>query len=249
MNSNYLIECRKLTANISSAQQINEGINLNIENGEIIVLTGAENAGKNDWLKTIAAIYYPLSGTINYFGKNSTAYSSTEHSQLRKKLAYVTADVNLLSVINGLANVMLPAIYHKLGSVDEIRSQAMDLISNLGIDDKIELLPADMKKDQCFLLMVARALMLKPRILFLEKPFCSMDTVSSEHFKKFLSHLAKQKNTTIIISTQDINFIRKYADKVVYLSLENSFSFEHVEDFLNSRNTQIATFLGETNIL
>ncbi len=249
MTADYLIECSNIIANISSSQQITEGIDLNIESGEIIVLTGAENSGKNDWLKTIAAIYYPLSGSINYFGKNSADYSDDERSQLRKKLAYVTTDVNLLSVINGLANVMLPAIYHKLGSIDEIRNRAMDLLSELAIDDNIDLLPADMHQEQCFLLMVARALMLKPRILFLEKPFCSLDTISSENFKYFLNHLAKQKNTTIIISTQDINFIRMYADKVLYISLEKLLSFESAEDFLNSRNTQIAEFLGETNNL
>ena len=248
MSSDNLIQCSNLIANISSAQHITEGIDLHVKSGEIIVLTGADNAGKNDWLKTIGAIYYPLSGTINYFGKNSSNYSNDERSRLREKLAYVTADVNLLSVINGLANVMLPAIYHKLGTIDEIRSRALDLVAELGIDDSLELLPADMHKEQCFLLMVARALMMEPRILFIEKPFCSLDSVYSEHFKYFLNRLAKQKNTTIIISTQDINFIRQYADKVLYISLHKLFSFASANDFLNCKNTQIATFLGEASI-
>ncbi|MCK5667218.1 MAG: ATP-binding cassette domain-containing protein, partial [Thiotrichaceae bacterium] len=242
MSSNYLIECSNLIANTASSRALTQGIDLKVESGEIIVLTGAEKSGKNDWLKTMSGIFYPVSGSINYFGKNSRKFSNDERSQLREKIAYVTTDVNLLSVINGLANVMLPAIYHKLGTIDEIRDIALDLISELGIDDGLELLPADMHNEQRFLLMVARSLMLKPRILFLEKPFCSLDTVSSEHFKNFLKHLAKQKNTTIIISTQDINFIRQYADQVVYVSLDKLFSFASADDFLNCNHTQITTF-------
>ena len=249
MTMNSLIKCNNLIANVPSVDFSGEGLDLEVASGQIIVLTGAENMGKDDWLKTIGGLYYPVSGSLNFFGKNAAELNHDERSQLRKKLAYVTSELNLLSVINGLANVMLPAIYHKIGDIEKIKSKALNLISKLGIDDDLEQLPADMQKDQRYLLLVVRSLMLNPSILFLEKPFCQLDTISTEHFKSFLNHRVKQDNLTIIMSTQDINFIREYADQVLFITLEKILSFTDVDDFFNSNNTQITNFLGETHIL
>ena len=246
MNADYLIECRNLIANVSKPQFISKGLDLDIESGQIIILTGPENMGKNDWLKTIGGVFYPVGGTISFFGRNAKSFSQDERSLLRKDLAYITGELNLLSVINGLVNVMLPATYHKMGSSEQIKTKAQNLIIELGIDDELDQLPASMHKDQRYLLMVARALMLDPRVLFLEKPFFQLDTVSAEHFKHFLNDLAKQKNLTIMISTQDINFIRQYADKVLFITLDEIFSFASADEFFNCDKTQIANFLGDT---
>ncbi|MCU7835217.1 MAG: ATP-binding cassette domain-containing protein [gamma proteobacterium symbiont of Taylorina sp.] len=247
MSLNPIIQCSQLMANTSPFKYCGEALDFNIEQGAITVLTGADNMGKNDWMKTLSGIYYPLSGTINFFGSNALQFDSNERGLLRKKLAYVTEELSLMSMLSGIANVMLPAHYHRLADREQIRVKALDLISRLGVKSGLDRLPADMHKDERFLLSIARALMLNPEALFLEKPFAMLDAVSEKQFKQFLLHKAKQDNMSIIVSTQDFDFISQYADRILLITQEKLFSFAGSDDFLNCNNTIVAEFIRKAN--
>lgn len=249
MNSNNIIKCHNLVANISHSKNVGEALNLDIKKGSITVLTGPDNNSQNDWLKTLGGFYYPATGMINYFGKEATNYNKNDWSRLRRKLAYVTEELNLLSVLSGFANVMLPANYHKLDDPEQYIIKADRLMSELGVSHVSEQLPADMQKEQRFLISIARALMIEPDALFIENPFFLLDTVSAERFKQFLLRKVKEKNMTLIISTQDFHFIKKYADKVVFIAPEKLFSFNSADDFLNCNDSMVLNFIGKANIL
>jgi len=246
MTGKAIIKCSQLTANTSPVQYTGDALDLEVHRGRIIVLTGPDNVGKNDWLKTMGGIYYPTSGTISFFDKDSSQLNHIDREQLRKKLAYVSEDTNLWSVVNGLVNMMIPGSYHKIGDANQIKLKALNLISQLGVKEGLEKLPADMHKDDRFLLTVGRALMLDPDVLLLEKPFFELDAVSAKQFKQFLSNKVKQDNMTVIVSTQDCDFISCYADDIVFITHEKLFCFDNVDDFLNCNDSLVEKFIRKT---
>lgn len=242
MNKDKIIECHKLIANTAPSQYTGKGLNFEIKKSSITVLTGIGDNGGNDWLKTLGGIYHPLDGEIIFFGENSLNYIQKDWNKLRKRIAYLTDDVTLLSMLNGLNNVILPGNYHHINEPEEVMKTANSLISQLNLEHTINLLPADIENTEQYLLCVIRALMLEPEVLFIENPFSSLGTKKTELLKKFLLNTLLEKNLTLVVSSQDIDFIKEYADTILFITLEKIMIFDSVYDLINSNNETVKNF-------
>ncbi len=248
MSTQHIIECNGLVADTFHFEYTGEALNFHADAGSIISLIGPDNTGKSDWLKAIAGIHYPQQGSIKYMGTDATELDDEGWSRLRRNFAYVRGDTSLLSAANGLANVMIPARYHKLGDDTEIESKALNLILEIGANQALDELPAFIRRDQRFRLAVARALMLDPKVLFLDNPFVLLDAVAAKKFKTFLLRKVKEDGLTVILVTQDINFTVHNADKILFITSEKVYSFDSVEDFQQSNIPAISEFLEKSPV-
>ncbi len=93
------------------------------------------------------------------------------------------------------------------------------------------ILPAFMSPLQKQHLLIVRAIMLKPAILFIENPFSSLDRDQVRTFGQYLSELVKTKNITLITSNANLDFVRSYADQMIYITTANTHVFNHWEAF------------------
>jgi ABC-type polar amino acid transport system ATPase subunit len=124
---------------------------------------------------------------------------------------------------------MLPAIYHKTGKTDEIRSKAQQLLEDIETGEDLQLLPAYLTKDQRYKIAVARALMLDPHTLLLDSPFSALNFSSAGHFKQFLINKARNDNLLLILATHDTKFALEHSDQILFVSRQHMLQFSKTQ--------------------
>lgn len=223
-------------------------ISLSIKRGEIISILGPDYSGKTEWLHMFACLNEPAHGDVFYETTSTRCQNRRQWEQLRCKLAYVSSGTSLLSAANGLANVILPAKYHKFDEPQALRNQAMSLMLELGVQNQHDVLPAAMRRDQRYRLALARALMLNPEALVLENPFIHSDATGSRKLKQFFLTQAKTHNTALLIMSHDIDFSIKHAQQIIFVSGEQVHCFASAEQFIGSEISSIRRYLDHPGI-
>jgi ABC-type transporter Mla maintaining outer membrane lipid asymmetry ATPase subunit MlaF len=248
MSAAHLLEYDDMIANLTEIEYRGDALNLSVDAGQIIGVIGPDYAGKGDWLKTMAGIYYPAAGDIRFSGQRFDERDDHACTRMRLRNAFIHGDTALLSVASGLANVMLPARYHGLGDDETIKNKAMNLIIELDANHALDELPAFVRRDQRFKLVVARALMLDPDVLFLDNPFAFLDSQATSRFKKFLLHRVKQHELALVMLANDLEFTLRVADKVLFISTEKVYCFDSIAA-LNACNDDVVTqFMGKSPV-
>jgi ABC-type transporter Mla maintaining outer membrane lipid asymmetry ATPase subunit MlaF len=248
MSAPHLLECDRMIANLTEVEYSGEPMSITVDTGQIVSLIGPDYAGKTDWLKTMAGIYYPTTGDIRFSGTSFFDLDDDAWTRMRQRNAYIRGDAALLSVASGLANVMLPARYHGLGDDETIKSKALNLIIELGANQSLDELPAFVRRDQRFKLAVARALMLDPDILFLDNPFAFLDSQAATRFKHFLLRRVKQQGLTLIMLANDLEFTLRVADKVLFITPEKVYCFESIAELKSCNDDTVAQFIGKSPV-
>lgn len=238
------LQARGLAPNIAQFTYEGNTLDVSLDAGEILAIIGPDYAGKSDWLRTLAGLHYPLQGTLRYCGHDFHDLDDEEWTWLRQKYAFVGSDTELLSAANGLANVMLPARYHRIGSDEDIEIKANNLAIELGAAQSLNRLPYFSRRDQRFKLAIARALILDPLVLFLDNPFVLLDNITTTRFKATLLSRVRNQNLSLAIVTYDLDFTFKSADKILFVTSEQVYLFESPDQLHNSQVSAIAEFLG-----
>ena len=183
----------------------------------------------NACMEMLAGIIEPYSGSINYSDDLSKSNSSHNYSAI----AYIYHNSTLLSILNGVDNVKAPALYHHIACKNEIDKEADILLAELDYEADHKLLPAFMNTLQKRHLLIVRAIMLKPKVLFIENPFMGLDRKQVRNFGQYLAGLVNEKNITVITSNVNLDFVQSYADQIIYLTSTDTHVFKQREDFFN----------------
>ncbi len=223
-----------------------EALNFCAHAGEIICLIGPDHSGKSEWLKTLAGLNPPLSGKLQLLGNDINHHARQDWIRLRTQFAYLSSDTALLSAANGLQNTMMPALYHKLGSRDEILHKARDLLAAINVGCDNSLLPAYIRKDQRFKIALARALILDPAALFMDNPFTLFDSVAVHHFVQFLLQRVHTDQLLLLMVTHNVNFALTHANQILFISHNKVHCFNHRAQLMASEITEIREYLARS---
>jgi ABC-type multidrug transport system ATPase subunit len=221
-----LIQAIAATPN-SELCTLSQFLTCEIRSASLVCILGQRINVLNACMEMLAGINAPYAGSINYFGdlfnnKNDNNYS---------KIAYLYHNSTLLSTLNGIDNIKVPALYHHLGSKQEINAEVDILLAELEYEANHRLLPAFMDTLQKRHLLIIRTLMLKPRVLFIENPFMSLDREQVRVFGKYLARLVTEKNITVIASNVNLDFVQSHADQIIYLASESIHVFKERDAF------------------
>ena len=200
-----------------------------ISTASLVCLLGQRINILNACMEMLAGVNDPYSGSINYSDDLSKSNSRHDYSTI----AYIYHNSTLLSILNGVDNVKAPALYHHISSKNEIDREADILLAELEYKTDHRQLPAFMSTLQKRYLLIVRAVMLKPKVLFIENPFMDLDREQVRIFGKYLAGLVKEKNITLIISNINLDFVQSYADQIIYLTSTDTHVFKQREDFFN----------------
>ena len=189
-------------------------VNLSIEKGSFIAITGKSGSGKTTLLNMIGGLDRPSSGEVIIDNKS---LSSLEEKELnvfrRKKIGFVFQFFNLIPELNVRDNILFPVSIDR-GIVDS--DYFVQLIDLLELTDRLEHLPSELSGGQQQRVAVARALILKPEVLLLDEPTGNLDSLSSEKLIKGVIKLKNKFNQTIIIVTHDKDIANK-AEQIIVL--------------------------------
>tara|TARA_B100001939_G_C16828758_1_gene567661 strand:+ start:227 stop:904 length:678 start_codon:yes stop_codon:yes gene_type:complete len=185
-----------------------DGINLEIEQGINIGLTGKSGSGKSTFLQILASLDKPTTGSI-YFNKNKlNDMKNTDLSKLRlENFGFVYQFHHLLEDMTILENVLLPNQYNKSNnkfSEQEIYS----LLDRVGLSDRLHHLPWKLSGGEKQRAAIVRAIVNKPNFLFLDEPTGNLDEFNAKSIQDLLITLSKDYKFSLITSSHDIEFIK-----------------------------------------
>jgi ABC-type polar amino acid transport system ATPase subunit len=218
-------------------------LSLSVQAGDTVCLVGPNGGGKTAYLRALAAVDKPAAGAVKLLGKDASRLDSDAWRALRLRAAYVGEGAPLLSVVNGLINVTLPAMYHRLGTATQVASAAQDVLKFLDYPGRQDLLPAYLNQHERLLLAIARCLMLSPELMFLDEPFHMTDNACREREAAVYQKLTREKGLAVLIATHNLGFVRRHADKIVFLHPQWLGYFEGWKAFSASKRAEVRDFL------
>ena len=205
--------CKFYGTNENQVKAVNN-VNIQIKQGEFVAIIGKSGSGKSTLLHMLGGLDTPTRGNVVLSGKDMYQMNEDKLAVFRRrKIGFIFQAFNLVSSINVWENIVLP-----LGldgrKVDEV--YVNDIISTLGIENRIHNLPNTLSGGQQQRVAIARALVARPEILFADEPTGNLDSKTSDEVIALLKMTAKKYGQTIVMITHD-DEIAHVADRILII--------------------------------
>jgi ABC-2 type transport system ATP-binding protein len=206
------VEAKDLVKDFGSVRAL-DGLNFKIKEGEIFGLIGLNGAGKTTALRIASTLLMPTSGTVKVFGHDVVK----EAAEVRKIITYLPEDAGAYKNLSGFEYLRFMAsfITKDKAKTEELVDGAAE-ISGLGdrLKDKVKTYSKGMKRR----LLVARALMTKPKLAILDEPNSGLDVLHSVHVRTLIKRYAKEQNVTILLSSHNMLEVEYLCDRVALVN-------------------------------
>jgi ABC-2 type transport system ATP-binding protein len=206
------VEAKDLVKVFGSVRAL-DGLSFRIEKGEIFGLIGLNGAGKTTALRITSTLLLPTSGTVNVFGRNAV----DEASEVRSLISYLPEEAGAYKNLSGDEYLRFMASF-RANNKDEVRElvDAASEISGLGerLSDKVKGYSKGMKRR----LLVARALMTKPKLAVLDEPTSGLDVLHSVHVRGTIKRYVKEQGVTVLLSSHNMLEVEYLCERVALIN-------------------------------
>lgn len=225
----HLIEVKNIYKIYNPGEnQVNalDGVSLAIDEGEFVAIIGQSGSGKSTLMNMLGFLDVPTSGEYYINGKHAEDLTDDEMSEIRNvEIGFIFQGFNLISSLTALENVELPLVYRGM-SKSERREKSVDALKKVGLEKRMNHLPAALSGGQQQRVAVARAIAAAPPVILADEPTGNLDTKSTKEVMKIL-HDLKDEGRTVIVITHD-NEIAEQAERVIRIR-----DGKIVEDYIN----------------
>ena len=192
-------------------------VNLNVWNGEIVVVLGPSGSGKSTMLRCINLLETPTAGHILIEDQEITGASKTDVNQLRRDLGMVFQSFNLFPHMTALENVMVGQVKVLKKPKEEARAEAMKQLAAVGMEDRADYKPPQLSGGQQQRVAIARAVAMHPKVILFDEPTSALDPELVRDVLNVMRELALHGDMTMIVVTHEMGFARDVADRVVFM--------------------------------
>ncbi len=183
--------------------EVLKGVDIHVEKGEIVAIIGPSGAGKTTLLQILGTLDKPNKGTVIINGQDLSQLNDNELAHFRNRhIGFIFQFHQLLPEFTAVENVMMPALIAGR-SWAEARNEALILLRQLGLSERIEHKPAQLSGGEKQRVAAARALINKPSVILADEPSGSLDSANKQELHRLLAQLRDQYQQTIIIVTHD----------------------------------------------
>jgi ABC-type lipoprotein export system ATPase subunit len=196
-----------------------KGVSSVVEHGELVALMGASGSGKSTLMNILGCLDHPTSGEYWLDGREISILSADERANVRNhKLGFVFQSFNLLPRTSAIEQVMMPLTYGREHLRDrECRSRAADLLTRVGLADRMDHEPSQLSGGQQQRVAIARSLVNRPTLLFADEPTGNLDSRTSQEVLAMFERLNKDEGITIILVTHDPD-VARHARRIIHIS-------------------------------
>ncbi|HIS91097.1 MAG TPA: amino acid ABC transporter ATP-binding protein [Candidatus Faecisoma merdavium] len=205
-----MYEVKKLVKKFDKVKVLKE-IDLDIKEGEKIVIIGPSGSGKSTLLRCLGRLESPTSGKIYFDNKDITKIHNTH------EIGMVFQSFNLFENLTVLENITLAPIKTKLLSKQEAIKKAKEYLKQIKLEDKENNYPADLSGGQKQRVAIIRALMTNPKVILFDEPTSALDREMIEEVLNLMEDVAKEGMTMIVV-THELNFASNFATKIIFMN-------------------------------
>ncbi len=207
--SNPIITCGDLYREYpmgGSTVRALRGINLTINEGEILIILGPSGAGKSTLLHVLGALDRPTAGLVRFRGTDLSTVSEGKMAGIRaSSFGFVFQFHHLMPELNVIENVMVPGIIQPQPDVD-LRTRAAELLDEMELSERSKHMPSQISGGERQRVAVARALFNSPDVIFCDEPTGNLDSETGRIIRDLITKLNKEKGITFVIVTHDESF-------------------------------------------
>ena len=233
-----MIEIKDLSKSYGD-KEILKNINLTINDNEIVAIIGKSGCGKSTLLRCISRLENITKGSI--YIDNEDINNIKDYY---KKVGMVFQSFNLFENLNVLDNLILAPVKLKLMTKDEAIKKAKNYLKDIGLINKIKEYPKNLSGGEKQRVAIIRALMENPKIILFDEPTSSLDPQMTQEVLDLMKRLSNL-NITIIIVSHEINFIKEFAQRIIYIDNKKVISDASVNDTFNTNNENLKEFLKD----
>jgi len=224
-------------------KQILVDINLEIPEGQIVIVTGPSGSGKTTLLTLVGALRSTQEGSLQVLGRQLLGAKQNVLAELRRNIGFIFQQHNLIASISSVENVELGLRVTGRYKKRELRARAITMLESVGLGERMFHKPEQLSGGQRQRVAIARALAAEPAMLLADEPTASLDKESGREVVEHMQRLAREQGTTILLVTHD-NRILDVADRIVHLEDGELMSFT---DSVISNNDQMMNLLADAN--
>jgi putative ABC transport system ATP-binding protein len=197
-------------------KQVLFDINLDINAGEIVIMTGPSGSGKTTLLTLMGGLRSAQSGSLKILGQEICGASKQQMMYLRRQIGYIFQAHNLLTFLTAKQNVRMSLELHDDRLGEDIDRLSAKILEEVGLGHRIDYYADNLSGGQKQRVAIARALVSRPKIILADEPTAALDKKSGRDVVEMMQQLAKQQGCTILLVTHD-NRILDIADRIVQM--------------------------------
>lgn len=198
----------------TTSLEILKGIDLDIPARQFAVIMGASGSGKSTLLGLLAGLDTPTSGSVSIDGEEISRLSEDGMAHIRAtKLGFVFQSYQLVPTLTALENVLLP---HELHVRDDGRARAQELLTSVGLAERLDHYPVQLSGGEQQRVALARAFMLRPPVILADEPTGNLDSATGARVMELLLELNRREGTTLLLVTHD-PALAAYAERRILL--------------------------------
>jgi putative ABC transport system ATP-binding protein len=217
-------------------KQVLFDINLDLPRGEIVIMTGPSGSGKTTLLSLIGALRTVQDGSLKVLGQEIVGLNKSDLVNVRSNIGFIFQAHNLFESLTACQNVeMAIELWH---TRPEKRQQAIKILTQVGLESRIDYKPKSLSGGQNQRVAIARALVNQPALILADEPTAALDKKSGREVVLLMQKLAKEEGRTILMVTHD-NRILDVADRIISMVDGRLESDESLDHFVSSRDPKV----------
>jgi putative ABC transport system ATP-binding protein len=193
-----------------------EDISLDIFPSEIVILMGPSGSGKTTLLTLMGALRSLQEGSLQILGQELRGARKRKLMQVRRQIGFIFQDHHLLKCLTAQQNVAMGLKLQRQLSLGERRERSADILSSVGLGDRVDDYPANLSGGQKQRVAIARALVTHPSLLLADEPTAALDKQSGRDVVSIMQRLAREQQCAILLVTHD-NRILDIADRILQM--------------------------------